>query len=93
MRPGLAALVALVLLATPAAAEASSIVLVRDGDLYLVTPDGGFERRLTAGGGYDSPSMADKGGGSRCGFGCPSAPERARANALRRVTLRPVKAS
>ena len=36
-------------------------MLVRDGDLYLVTPDGGFERRLTAGGGYDSPSMADNG--------------------------------
>jgi hypothetical protein len=56
-----APLVALVLLAIPASAVASSIVLVRDGDVFLVTPDGGFERRLTVGGGYDSPSMADDG--------------------------------
>ena len=61
MRPGLAALVALLLLALPAPAVASSIVLVRDGDLWLATPEGGFERRLTLGGGYDSPSMADDG--------------------------------
>ena len=61
VRPGLAALVALVLLAAPAPAVASSIVLVRDGDVWLATPDGGFERRLTVGGGYDSPSMADDG--------------------------------
>ncbi len=61
MRPGLAALVALVLLAAPAPAVASSIVLVRDGDVWLATLDGGFERRLTVGGGYASPSMADDG--------------------------------
>ena len=47
VRPGLAALVALVLLAAPAPAAASSIVLVRDGDVWLATPDGAFERRLT----------------------------------------------
>ena len=61
MRPGIAALVALVLLVAAAPAAASSIVVVRGGDLYLVTPDGAFERRLTTGGGYDSPSMADDG--------------------------------
>jgi hypothetical protein len=61
VRPGLAALVALVLLAAPAPGAASSIVLVRDGDVWLATPDGGFERRVTVAGGYDSPSMADDG--------------------------------
>ena len=61
MRPGLAAIVTLLLLAIPAPAAASSIVLVREGDLWLATPDGAFERRLTTGGGYDSPSMADDG--------------------------------
>ena len=61
VRPGLAALVALVLLAAPAPAAASSIVLVRDGDVWLATPDGAFERRLTVTGGYDAPSMDDDG--------------------------------
>jgi hypothetical protein len=61
VRPGLAAFVALFLLVAAAPAAASSIVLVRDGDLYLSTPDGGFERRLTVTGGYSSPSMDDNG--------------------------------
>ena len=61
MRPGLAALVALILLAAPASAAASSIVLVRDGNLWLSMPDGGFERPLTLSGGYSSPSMDDDG--------------------------------
>src|SRR4051794_33885443 len=35
--------------------------MVRDGDVWISTPDGAFERRLTAGGGYAAPSMADDG--------------------------------
>ena len=36
-------------------------MLVRDGDVWLATPDGAFERRLTVTGGYDAPSMDDNG--------------------------------
>lgn len=61
MRLGPAALVALVLLVAAAPAGASSIVFIRDGDVWLATPDGGFERRLTVSGGYTSPSMAEDG--------------------------------
>ena len=61
MRPGLTALVALVLLIAAAPAAASSIVFVRDGDVWISTPDGATERRLTAGGGFGAPSMADDG--------------------------------
>ena len=45
--------------AAPAAAD--SIVFVRDGDVWISTPDGTTERQLTAGGGWTSPSMADDG--------------------------------
>jgi hypothetical protein len=60
-RSGLAALAALVVLVAPAPALADSIVFVRDGDVWISTPDGATERRLTVGGGHGSPSMADDG--------------------------------
>ena len=49
------------MLALPAPALADSIVFVRDGDVWISTPDGATERRLTVGGGHASPSMADDG--------------------------------
>jgi WD40-like Beta Propeller Repeat len=62
VRPAaLATLIALLLLALPASAGADSILFVRDGDVWISTPDGTTERPLTAGGGYASPSMADDG--------------------------------
>jgi hypothetical protein len=45
--------------ASPAAAD--SILFVRDGNVWLSTPDGSTERPLTTGGGFSSPSMADDG--------------------------------
>jgi hypothetical protein len=59
VRLGLALLVLFLPAAAPAAAD--SIVFVRDGNVWISTPDGGTERPLTAGGGYTSPSMADDG--------------------------------
>ena len=53
------AICAFVLLALPAPAAADSILFVRDGNVWISTPDGSTERPLTAGGGYASPSMAD----------------------------------
>ena len=61
MRPGLAAICALVFLLAAAPAAADSIVFVRDGDVWISTPDGTTERKLTSGGGWTSPSMADDG--------------------------------
>jgi len=61
VRPGLVAICALVLLALPAPAAADSILFVRDGNVWISTPDGTTERPLTAGGGFASPSMADDG--------------------------------
>jgi hypothetical protein len=61
VRPVLAALVSLVSLVAAAPAAADSIVFVRDGNVWITTPDGGTERPLTAGGGFSSPSMADSG--------------------------------
>ena len=61
VRPGLVAICAFVLLALPAPAAADSILFVRDGNVWISTPDGSTERQLTAGGGYASPSMADTG--------------------------------
>jgi len=56
-----AALAVLLALALAAPAAADSIVFVRDGDVWISTPDGATERRLTVGGGHASPSMADDG--------------------------------
>jgi hypothetical protein len=58
VRLGLALLI-LLLAASPAAAD--SILFVRDGNVWISTPDGRTERPLTAGGGDTSPSMADDG--------------------------------
>jgi hypothetical protein len=59
VRLGLALLVVFLVAASPAAAD--SIVFVRDGNVWISTPDGSTERPLTAGGGFSSPSMADGG--------------------------------
>jgi hypothetical protein len=51
---------ALLLCAVPAA-PASSIAFVRDGDVWLSSPDGAQQYRVTTGGGWRSPSQADDG--------------------------------
>ena len=45
----------------PAGASASSLVYIKDGNVWLGSPDGSVERPLTQGGGFDSPSQADDG--------------------------------
>jgi hypothetical protein len=42
-------------------AQASSIAFIRAGDVYLVTPDGGREHRVTTGGHYTDVTQADDG--------------------------------
>jgi hypothetical protein len=59
VRLGLALLVVFLAAAAPAAAD--SVVFVRDGHVWIVTPDGTTERPLTSAGGYSSPSMSDDG--------------------------------
>jgi hypothetical protein len=55
-------LVTLLLVLLPAAsAVADSIVFVRDGNVWISTPDGSTERPLTASDGFFSPSIADDG--------------------------------
>jgi hypothetical protein len=46
---------------TPTQASASSLVYLKDGDVWLGAPDGSAERRLTTSGGFESPSQADDG--------------------------------
>ena len=81
MRLGLALLLVFLVAASPAAAD--SILFVRDGNVWISTPDGTTERPLTAGGGFASPSMADDGtivalrGARSCGC-APTAPRSAR---------------
>jgi hypothetical protein len=53
--------VALAPVAGPADATASSLVYLKGGDVYLSAPDGSSAKRLTSGGGYESPSQADGG--------------------------------
>jgi hypothetical protein len=48
-------------LAVAAPASASSIAFVRDGDVYLVTPDGAREHRVTSGGSYLAVTQSDDG--------------------------------
>jgi hypothetical protein len=48
-------------LAAAAPAAADSIVYVKQGDLYLTSPDGSRGYQLTRDGGYSSPSQADDG--------------------------------
>ncbi|MBI5104948.1 MAG: hypothetical protein HZB46_08195, partial [Solirubrobacterales bacterium] len=45
----------------PAAAQADSISYIKDGDVWLSTPDGGRQFRVTATGGYSYASQADDG--------------------------------
>src|SRR4051794_10718753 len=45
----------------PACAEASSLVYIKDGNVWLAAPDGSRQTRLTTGGGYESPSQANDG--------------------------------
>jgi hypothetical protein len=60
VRAGLFAVAAVAAL-SPAQAVASSLVYLKGGDVYLGSPDGAAERRLTTGGGFESPSQADDG--------------------------------
>jgi hypothetical protein len=67
-RPGRArsfaiALVAscLLILASASSSLADSIVYLKDGDVWLTSPDGDKQYRVTTGGGWDSPSQADDG--------------------------------
>ena len=53
--------VAVALVAGPADATASSLVYLKGGDVYLSAPDGSSAKRLTSGGGYESPSQTDGG--------------------------------
>jgi hypothetical protein len=48
-------------LALAPAAGASSIAFVRDGDVFLATPDGAREHRVTTGGGFSEVTQADDG--------------------------------
>lgn len=48
-------------LAAPAAAQADSIAYVKDGDVWLTTPDGARQYQVTFGGGYSDVSQADDG--------------------------------
>src|SRR5690242_19361096 len=48
-------------LALAAPAKASSIAYVKNGDIYLTSPDGSTGYRLTFDGGYSSPSQTDDG--------------------------------
>lgn len=57
----LACTVALALLATAGAAQASSIVFIRAGDVWLTTPDGSRELRVTSGQRFNHVSQADDG--------------------------------
>src|SRR4051794_39626584 len=52
---------AAIALAIAAPAHADSIVYVKDGNVWLTSPDGAKQYQVTADGGYDSPSQADDG--------------------------------
>jgi hypothetical protein len=49
------------LLAAPGAASADSIAYVKDGDVWLSTPDGGRQYQVTFDGGYSTVSQSDYG--------------------------------
>ena len=57
---GVAAAAALSL-TSAGAAQASSIVFTRGGDIFLTTPDGSREHRVTSGGNYEDVTQADDG--------------------------------
>src|SRR5690349_24972377 len=52
---------ALVLLCGVPVASADSIVYIKDGNVYLSTPDGARQFQVTTGGGYSDVSQADDG--------------------------------
>jgi hypothetical protein len=54
-------LTCLVVLAFAASASASSIVYVKDGNVWLTSPDGATAYQVTSDGGYSSPSQSDDG--------------------------------
>lgn len=60
---GAAALLAAVavLMATPTPSQASSIVFIRGGNVWLMAPNGTRVRQVTRGGGWSSPSQANNG--------------------------------
>jgi hypothetical protein len=55
-----AAVLAPLALAVPGA-SADSIAYIQGGDVWLASPDGAQQVRVTSGGGYESPSQADDG--------------------------------
>lgn len=62
LRTGAAlALAGAALLAAPAVAAADSIAYVKDGDVWLTTPDGSRQYRVTTDGGYSTVSQSDSG--------------------------------
>ncbi len=60
-RHAVAALSALSALAVPAAAQADSISYVKDGNVFVTSPDGARTVQMTTAGGYSSASQADDG--------------------------------
>ncbi|MDW5596821.1 hypothetical protein VSS74_20915 [Conexibacter stalactiti] len=60
LRASIAAVGAALLLA-PAAASADSIAYVKDGNVWLTTPDGARQYQVTFDGGYSTVSQADSG--------------------------------
>jgi hypothetical protein len=56
-----ALLVVLAALALPAVASADSIVYVKDGNVWLASPDASKQYQVTFDGGYSSPSQANDG--------------------------------
>jgi hypothetical protein len=52
---------AAVCLMAAATASASSIVYIKQGNIWLSSPDGSIQRQVTIDGGYSSPSQADDG--------------------------------
>ena len=58
---GTALAACLALIAFAGAAEASSIVYTKGGDIWLASPDGKRKLRLTNAGGFQSPSQDDRG--------------------------------
>jgi hypothetical protein len=57
----LSAAIAIATLAFAASASASSIVYIKDGNVWISSPDGGASRQLTTGGSWHSPTQADDG--------------------------------
>ena len=61
MKTPLLAILAASLLACATPAAASSIAFIKDGNVWLASPDGSHSYQVTSGGGWRSPSQADDG--------------------------------